>query len=170
MRRPRAIAARHAATVQALHAHYPRGTPDEIWLKTAGQHGWVVVTYDVHVRRRPAERSILEAAAEVAREIQLAGAVTLESVRVRVDFLAERLSETARRLGMLRSLGREPRIHVLHALGNFHRVAQRGWRLALAHGCGSACQGLDGISSEIETLLTELRTIEVSAVGAGGTS
>jgi len=110
----------------------------------------------------------LEAAAEIAREIQLAGSVPLEPVRVRVDFLAERLWETARRLGLLRSLGREPQIQVLLALGRLHRVAQRGWRLALAYGYGSACQGLDCISSELETLVMELRTIEVSAVGAGG--
>ncbi len=110
----------------------------------------------------------LEAAAEVAREIQLAGGVPLEPVRVRVDFLAERLWETARRLGLLRTLGREPRMQVLHALGDLHRVAQRGWRLALAHGYGSACQGLDCISSELETLLTELRTFEMDAVTVGG--
>ena len=110
----------------------------------------------------------LEAAAEVAREIQLAGGVPLESVRVRVDFLAERLWETARRLGLLRSLGREPRSQVLLALGRLHSVAQRGWRLALAHGYGSASQGLDAISSELETLFSELRSLEVSAVGAGG--
>jgi PIN like domain len=60
------IAARHAATIEQLSAFHPRGTPDEVWLKTAGDRGWVIVTYDVHIRRRPAERSILEAAGVMA--------------------------------------------------------------------------------------------------------
>jgi hypothetical protein len=60
------IATQHTATVQLLSAYHPRGTPDEVWLKTAGERGWVIPTYDVHVQRRPVERSILEAAGVIA--------------------------------------------------------------------------------------------------------
>ena len=40
-------------------------------------------------------------------------------------------------------------------------------RLALAHGYGFAYQGLDAISSELETLFRELLTISVNSVGVG---
>jgi PIN domain-containing protein len=35
------------------------GTPDEDWLPVAGQHGWVVVMRDKHIRTRVAERRAL---------------------------------------------------------------------------------------------------------------
>ena len=60
------IAAQHEAVVELLSTHHARGTPDEVWLETAGKRGWVIVTYDVHVRRRPAERAMLEAAGVIA--------------------------------------------------------------------------------------------------------
>lgn len=37
--------------------------PDEIWLRDAGEKGWVVLTKDDAIRRRPAERDALVAAA-----------------------------------------------------------------------------------------------------------
>jgi hypothetical protein len=37
--------------------------PDEIWLSDAGEKGWVVLTKDDAIRRRPAERDAMVAAA-----------------------------------------------------------------------------------------------------------
>lgn len=37
--------------------------PDEIWLRDAGQHDWIVLTKDDAIRRRPAERDALTEAA-----------------------------------------------------------------------------------------------------------
>ena len=34
--------------------------PDEVWLRDAGQHDWVVLTKDDAIRRRPAERDALD--------------------------------------------------------------------------------------------------------------
>jgi aryl-alcohol dehydrogenase-like predicted oxidoreductase len=36
---------------------------DEVWLRDAGLHAWVVLTKDDHIRRRPAERDALTEAA-----------------------------------------------------------------------------------------------------------
>lgn len=36
--------------------------PDEVWLSDAGRHGWIVLTKDDAIRRRPAERDALIAA------------------------------------------------------------------------------------------------------------
>jgi PIN like domain len=37
--------------------------PDEVWLRDAGEKGWVVLTKDDAIRRRPAERDAMIAAA-----------------------------------------------------------------------------------------------------------
>jgi hypothetical protein len=33
--------------------------PDEVWLRDAGANGWIVLTKDDAIRRRPAEREAL---------------------------------------------------------------------------------------------------------------
>jgi predicted nuclease of predicted toxin-antitoxin system len=37
-------------------------TPDAVWLAEAGRHGWVVVTRDQNIRRRPNELAAVRAA------------------------------------------------------------------------------------------------------------
>ena len=39
----------------ALHQHFPQHTPDTEWLREAGKQGWIVLTRDKHIRRRPNE-------------------------------------------------------------------------------------------------------------------
>lgn len=48
--------------LDAIGAHYiphhqlfAPAAPDEKWLEVAGREGWVVLTRDKHIRRRPAE-------------------------------------------------------------------------------------------------------------------
>lgn len=36
-----------------------QGQPDEVWLRDAGANGWIVLTKDDAIRRRPAEREAL---------------------------------------------------------------------------------------------------------------
>lgn len=36
---------------------------DEVWLRDAGEHGWIVLTKDDAIRRRPAERDAMSDAA-----------------------------------------------------------------------------------------------------------
>jgi hypothetical protein len=43
------------ASVERLRDHFPPGTPDQEWLAEVGNRGWVVVTKDKRIRRRPAE-------------------------------------------------------------------------------------------------------------------
>jgi predicted nuclease of predicted toxin-antitoxin system len=39
----------------AHHQRFSPDAPDEVWLEAAGREGWVVLTRDQHIRRRPAE-------------------------------------------------------------------------------------------------------------------
>lgn len=39
----------------AHHQRFAPNAPDEAWLEVAGREGWVVLTRDKHIRRRPAE-------------------------------------------------------------------------------------------------------------------
>ena len=50
------------ALVERLTEHFDRGTPDEVWLARAGQHGWIVLTRDKRIRYRQLERLALQAA------------------------------------------------------------------------------------------------------------
>ena len=53
------IAAASGARVDLHTAHFPRKTPDPEWMPIAAEQRWAVITCDVHVRRRPAEKEIL---------------------------------------------------------------------------------------------------------------
>lgn len=39
----------------AHHQRFAPDAPDEAWLEVAGREGWIVITRDKHIRRRPAE-------------------------------------------------------------------------------------------------------------------
>lgn len=39
----------------ALTQHFPANTPDEKWLSEVGKQGWILLTRDKHIRRRPNE-------------------------------------------------------------------------------------------------------------------
>jgi hypothetical protein len=42
--------------VELLIDHHARGTPDAVWLEDIGRRGWVVLTKDKRMRKRPAEQ------------------------------------------------------------------------------------------------------------------
>ena len=42
--------------VELLIDHHPRGTFDEDWLADVGRRGWIVLTKDKQMKRRPAEQ------------------------------------------------------------------------------------------------------------------
>jgi hypothetical protein len=45
---------------------FPQDTDDQVWLKIAGERGWVVLTRDDRIRYRPAEqRALIEAGTAV---------------------------------------------------------------------------------------------------------
>ena len=47
-------------TVALLKEHFPTNTPDEEWLPAVGQRGWLILTKDDRIRRRPVERQALQ--------------------------------------------------------------------------------------------------------------
>lgn len=62
---PEALRA-HGLTVHTLASVYgerkAQSLADEVWLRDAGRHDWVVLMKDDRIRRRPAERDALVAA------------------------------------------------------------------------------------------------------------
>lgn len=42
-------------SVELHHRHFRSGTPDAEWLPVVGSRGWVILTKDRHIRRRPLE-------------------------------------------------------------------------------------------------------------------
>lgn len=47
------------ARVDLHTVHYPRGTKDHIWMSIAAEQRWAVISCDVSIKRRPAEKEIL---------------------------------------------------------------------------------------------------------------
>lgn len=54
---PVALAA--GARVDLHTAHFPRETKDPVWMPVAAERHWAVISCDVSVKRRPAEKEIL---------------------------------------------------------------------------------------------------------------
>ncbi len=55
-----ADALRHAGAEVHIHDdHFPPDAPDHVWLTTAGQQGWGVITKDRRIRYRQTERTAL---------------------------------------------------------------------------------------------------------------
>ena len=48
-------------TVIFLDERFPPDTPDREWLAVAGQEGWLVISRDKRIRRRPGEREAIRA-------------------------------------------------------------------------------------------------------------
>ena len=50
-----------ALSVDAVHLkeHFKQNTTDEDWIPEVGRHGWIVVTWDFRIYKRPAQRDAL---------------------------------------------------------------------------------------------------------------
>lgn len=54
---------REGVRVEIHDDHFPeQRTPDEVWLRFAGERGWVVVTPDARIRYRANEKAAVESA------------------------------------------------------------------------------------------------------------
>jgi PIN domain-containing protein len=53
------IAAASDARVELHTAYFPRETKDPVWMPVAAEQHWAVISCDVSVKRRPAEKEIL---------------------------------------------------------------------------------------------------------------
>jgi hypothetical protein len=42
-------------TVERHHDHFAPNAPDEEWLRTAGEHGWIAISHDKRIRHKPNE-------------------------------------------------------------------------------------------------------------------
>lgn len=47
---------------EAHHEHFAHDTPDPIWLREIGKKGWLVITRDQNIRRKPNELAALREA------------------------------------------------------------------------------------------------------------
>lgn len=65
------------AQVERATRHFPRGTPDEVWLAAAGKNNWIVLTRDKRIRYRQLERKSLEDAG-VRAFVFIGGNVTIK--------------------------------------------------------------------------------------------
>jgi hypothetical protein len=83
------------ASVQRLTDHFPKGTPDEVWLAEAGRNGWVVLTRDKRIRYRQLERLALQAA-RVRAFVFSGGNVTGEETGAILAGSLERVTKIAR--------------------------------------------------------------------------
>jgi hypothetical protein len=63
------------AKVEVHDDHFTAECEDEEWLEAVGAHGWLVLTKDKYIRRRPSERRALEDA-KVAAFVLTAGRVS----------------------------------------------------------------------------------------------
>jgi hypothetical protein len=53
------VALKTGARVDLHTAHFPRKTPDVEWMPVAAAQRWAVISCDVNIKRRPAEKEIL---------------------------------------------------------------------------------------------------------------
>ncbi len=103
----------------------------------------------------------LEAAAEVARDLRSLGTLGAGPLRVRVEYLAERLWETAQRIGVFQEMGSGLRAQLAHALCDLYRVACRARLIARAEGFAAAGDGFDAIATELHALIAEIAALGV---------
>jgi hypothetical protein len=83
------------AIIERLTDHFPRGTPDEVWLTRAGQRGWIVLTRDKRIRYRQLERLALQAA-KVRAFVFTGGNVTVKDTAAILVKALPRMSKMAR--------------------------------------------------------------------------
>ena len=83
------------ATVERLTDHFPRGTPDQIWLTEAGRKTWVVLTRDKRIRYRYLERLALQTA-RVRAFVFTGGNVTSRETAAILAGALKRLTNIAR--------------------------------------------------------------------------
>ena len=68
--------------VELYRERYTSGMiPDERWIAEVSSSGLVILTKDTHIRSRPAERSVFEAAGARAFVLATRGATRLENLR-----------------------------------------------------------------------------------------
>ena len=57
---------REGARIEIHDYHFQPDTPDDIWLKTVGSKGWIVLTRDRRIRYNPRAKAALKQARVVA--------------------------------------------------------------------------------------------------------
>ena len=96
---------------------FPQDTDDEMWLRHAGERGWIVLTKDEKIRRKPGEqRAISEANARCFCLHPTTGmrAEQMSDVLVRALPRILAISETKERRGFVKTVDRRGRIRHLY--------------------------------------------------------
>ena len=86
------IAAASGARIDLHTAHFPRETKDPVWMPVAAKQRWAVISCDVSVKRRPAEKEILMRAGVCVYILR--GCLNRDQIR---DALAKALPTICRR-------------------------------------------------------------------------
>jgi hypothetical protein len=69
------------------------------------------------------------------------------------------MCDLAQRIGILQSLGPDPRAQLAVRLCDLYRVARRAHVLALAEGHGGLADGFEAIASELRALVAEVASL-----------
>lgn len=75
------------ATVKHAGELVPRGAPDQDYLEACGAHGWIFLTRDQQIRRRPLEREALQRAGVAAFACTAGQATAAETAATIVPML-----------------------------------------------------------------------------------
>lgn len=70
------------ATVEHAGGTFPFGTPDEIWLTSCGEKGWIILTRDKRIRRRVLEREAIRQSGAAVFALTLGEATAEETAGI----------------------------------------------------------------------------------------
>jgi hypothetical protein len=87
--------------------HFPQDTPDEVWLPVVGDRGWVVLTKDKNIRRKPAERAKI-----IASKVRL---FTLPGGNMTGEEMVERFRSSSARIARFLNNTQAPFVAVVQA-------------------------------------------------------
>lgn len=97
---------------------YPQNEPDETWLAAAGEKGWIALTKDAEIRRRPNEiQTLLNAGTAVF--IFSNGNVTAEVIALGISVAMPRIRTATRRFDvpLIGLMTREGKVSVAYVEG-----------------------------------------------------
>lgn len=97
-----------------LTRHFPANTPDEIWLEEIGKRGWILLTRDERIRRRPNEL-------QAFREHGVIGFVLTAGNASAAD-TAELITRVYSKLIRKAKAAKPPALFTIHISGTFSQI------------------------------------------------
>jgi hypothetical protein len=78
-------------------SHFPRGTPDKVWLPFVGKNGWIVLTADKCIRYNFLEKRALEDSS-VREFVFASGNISGQEMATVVEIALEKMRRMCRKL------------------------------------------------------------------------